>query len=89
MVEERRLPVAHPLRDELVLVADVLEVVAREHLCGRVLVEEGEELGPKRLVFRAPSELHLSPDPTEPDAGVRNGSGSFRRPVVAGGLLRV
>ena len=59
MVEERRLPVAHPLRHELVLVADVaLEVEAAEHLFGRVRVEEGDELGPERLVLRTPSELH-------------------------------
>ena len=58
MVEERRLPVAHPLRDELGSVAEIaLEVEAAE-LRRRVLVEEGEELGPKRLVFRPPSELH-------------------------------
>ena len=59
MVEERRLPVAHPLRDELVLVADVLEVVAGAHLLRRVLVEEGDQLGAKRLVLGAPRELHL------------------------------
>ena len=83
MVEEGGLPVAHPLRDELVLVADVAgEVEAAEHFVGGVRIQERHEVGAKRLVFRPPSELHpvsrlltafLTPIP---DIGVRNGSRS-------------
>ena len=59
MVEQRRLPVAQPLRHQLVLVADVaLEVETAVRLGRRVRVEEGDELGAERLVLRPPSELH-------------------------------
>ena len=51
VVEERRLPVAHPLRDELVARrTSPMEVERRPRLGRGVLVEEGDELGPKRLV---------------------------------------
>src|SRR5262249_29933595 len=76
VVEERRLPVAHPLRDQLALGRGVaLEVVAGALELGRrVLVEEGEELGAERLVFGAPRELHGCVL-LLPDVCVRHGSG--------------
>ena len=74
MVEQRGLPVAHPLRDELAVVADVaLEVEAALCLVGGVRVEERKEVGPERLVFRTPSELHcVSERLAEPDVCVSN-----------------
>ena len=88
MVEQGGLPVAQPLGHELAFVVDVLEIEADEHLFGRVLVEESDEVGAKLLVLGAPRELHFTPpDPRtnyqtrrrETDARVRKGSASVVR----------
>ena len=62
VVEERGLPVAHPLGYEVGAGVDVvLEVEAAPDLGRRMLVEEAEEFRAERLVFFVPGELHRRP----------------------------
>ena len=77
VVEERRLPVAHPLRHQLVVVADVaLEVEAARALppaCARRGSRRDRRETPRlRAPKRAAPCLQTASD--EPDACVRNGS---------------
>src|SRR5581483_11207085 len=59
VVEQRRLPVTGPLRDDVArLVLGGREVVEPVRLGWKVLVEERDELGAERLLLGTPSEVH-------------------------------
>jgi hypothetical protein len=84
VIEERRLPVLHPLRDQVVVVADITrEIETARGLGRRVRIEEFHEVGPKRLVFRPPSELHPVSRRIVQRSNLTRASGKVADPVRA------
>ncbi len=85
MVEERRLPVPGPLRDDLgaLLGARVLHVEARERFGRRVLVEEGPQLGTEGELLLAPGEAHGQPGNSSRKGGSPGSDFAKRSPLPA------